>query len=105
MGEGLVAACSPYLRGVDNLHPLNPLRHTHLPPYQAPLSLSRQTSCARHPAQDTVETRHLPTRPQHDSHAPACIHSSCSPFTIATRFLHVSALHTSNRYICTYLPS
>jgi hypothetical protein len=37
--------------------------------YQAPLSLSRQRSFARHPAQDTVQTRHPPPRPQHDSHA------------------------------------
>ena len=60
------------------------LRHKH----QAPLSLSRQRSCARHHTQDTVETsktdRHPPTRPQLSRRA----QHSLLPlaFTIATRF-------------------
>lgn len=72
--------------------------------HQAPLSLSRQRSCARHLTQDTVETSKTDRHPPTDGRTRPAQHSLLLylPFTIATRFLHVSAL-LANRYNCTSL--
>ena len=74
--------------------------------HQAPLSLSRQRSCARHPTRKTLsrQARQTDIRPHGRSYrAQPSIHSSSSHSPLRHAILHVSAL-LANRYICTYLP-
>lgn len=102
MGRGLVAACTCAL----NLHLLPRAILCDIRFNQAPVSLSRQRSCVRHPARETPDKQ---DRQPSASTAAAATPSQHSLF-LRSRTIHHCDTHparlspTGNRYICTCSP-